>query len=751
MHFAFLGPLTVTVEGRQLTVPASRQRILLAALLLNANRVVSIDRLSYFLWDGVPPSSASATLRTYAMRLRQVLGPEVGRRIVTRSPGYLLELDESESDLGQCAAHRRAAETAIAAGDLSTAADELTRALSLWRDEPLLDIPSATLCEVEVRHLQELRKQTVAKRIDIELELGRHNKMLPELWRLVLQNPLDEPMAARLMLALSRSGQQCEALEVFQRTRVLLIDQLGTEPGPELRQMQQRVLTDDAPRPTADERVTVNRPRGRLRPAQLPVPPAALVGRAEESAALRSSLCSPAWGPGGTVTVALTGRPGVGKTALALHVAHGLRDKFEEGELFAALRDADGRPVPTADVLVRFLTDLGLDRSAVPDDEAERVGLYRSLIADRTMLVVLDDAHDAAQVRHLVPGSGGSRVIVTSRNHLADLEGACAMTVSPLTEDASLDLLGSIVGHHRVRKEPHAAQRVASVCAGLPLAIRIAGTRCLAREQWSLGDLAERLTSPGRLLDELRVGDLTVGAGLRSEYAALRARSLRHRHPAAPAPDAAFRALGVLGAAEVTPEPVAAMLNCHPHQAQDTLERLVDARLLASPNPGRYRLDPLLRALAQEVAEAEESPADRTALLRELLCWYGRACWKMNRDPRHGAPRPSLRTGCPLPAFDDEGAAARWLTLQRDSIASAVLAGRRCEAGHIADQFVAALADLNPADGLLPDLETARDSILGRVGVGRRRTRHGLVLRDWPRQVSVGGPGRTTPASAPPA
>ncbi|WP_262697771.1 MULTISPECIES: AfsR/SARP family transcriptional regulator [Streptomyces] len=654
MDFALLGPLVINVEGRQLTVPAARQRVLLAALLLNANRVVSADRLSHFLWDGFPPSSAPATLRTYVMRLRQVLGHQVGRRIVTRSPGYLIELDEYESDLGRFAAHRRAGESAIACGDLSTGADELSRALSLWRDEPLLDIPSSTLCDVEARHLQELRRQTVAKRIDVELELGRHHGMLPELWRLVLQNPLDEPMAARLILALSRSGQQAEALQVFQRSRALLIDQLGAEPGPELRRMQQRVLRDDEPRPSAghEKRVTVARPaRNRPRPAQLPVAPTALAGRAGEAATLRSLMCSPASDPGSAVIVALTGGPGVGKSALALRLAHGLRDTFQDGQLFAELRDANGRPASPADVLARFLTDLGLRRSAVPHSLAERAYLYRSLTADRQMLVVLDDAHDAAQVRSLIPGSGGSRLIITSRSHLADLEGAYTFTVRPLPEDASLELLGGVVGHQRVREEPFAARRIASVCAGLPLALRIAGARCLTREEWSLDDMAERLTSSGRLLDELRVGDLTVGTGLRSQYAALRAHSARLGPPAGPVPDAAFRALGVLGAADVTPEPVAVMLNCRVHQAQDTLERL-----------------------------------------------------------------PSSHTGCPLPVLDGDESAAHWLARQRDSIVGAVLEGRRGRVGHTADLLVAALADLRSVEGLRPGLDAVLDSILSRVG-----------------------------------
>ncbi|MEK8168955.1 NB-ARC domain-containing protein [Streptomyces sp. M19] len=266
------------------------------------------------------------------------------------------------------------------------------------------------------------------------------------------------------------------------------------------------------------------------------------------------------------------------------------RDRFADGELFAELCDADGRPVPPADVLARFLTDLGLHRSAVPAGESERGSLYRSLLASRKVLVVLDGAGTAPGPRPH-PGSGGSRAIITSRNHLADLAGACAVTVGPLSEDASLELLGSIVGHHRVREETAAARRIVAVCAGLPLAVRIAGARCLGREQWSLGDLADRLTSGGRLLDELRVGDLTVRAGLRSEYAALcaRSRTSRTRRPRRRVPRARRP-----GRRPAHPEPLAAMLNCRVHHAQDALERLVDARLLTSPTPGSYHLNDLV-------------------------------------------------------------------------------------------------------------------------------------------------------------
>jgi DNA-binding SARP family transcriptional activator len=249
MKFRIFGPLTVEVdEHRKLSVPASRQRTVLATLVLNANRVVSVDQIAEFVWDGVIPPSSTATVRTYVMRLRGLLGPTCAARLVTRSPGYLIELDSDESDIGQFTAHRTRATALARAGDLPEAAEELRAALALWRDDPLMDVSSTMLRDVEIPHLKELRMQTSEWLIDLDLQLGRHTELIPELFKMVRIEPLRESFAARLMTALSRSGRRFEALEVFRQTRKHLIDQLGIEPGEELRKIQHLVLNakDDA-------------------------------------------------------------------------------------------------------------------------------------------------------------------------------------------------------------------------------------------------------------------------------------------------------------------------------------------------------------------------------------------------------------------------------------------------------------------------------------------------------------------------
>ena len=246
MEFRIFGPLAVESEnGRRLSIPASRQRTLLATLIINANRVVSVDQIAEFVWDGVIPPSATATVRTYVMRLRHLLGPECAARIVTRSPGYLIELGDEESDIGQFRAHRANAATMVRVNDLHGASDELRSALSLWRDDPLMDVFSSTLRDVEIPHLKELRMQTTEALIDLDLQHGRHAELIPELVKMVRIDPLREGLAGRLMTALSRSGRRFEALEVFQQTRKELVDQLGIEPGAELRRIQHLVLNAD--------------------------------------------------------------------------------------------------------------------------------------------------------------------------------------------------------------------------------------------------------------------------------------------------------------------------------------------------------------------------------------------------------------------------------------------------------------------------------------------------------------------------
>ncbi|RST24709.1 AfsR family transcriptional regulator [Streptomyces sp. WAC04770] len=612
MNFLLLGPLSVRLNAREVHVSAPRQRVVMAALLLNANRVISVDRITEYVWDGAPPPSAAATVRTYVMRLRQSLGEHASARILTRAPGYLLELGEHESDLGQFTAHRRRAAELAERGDLEGSSAALAEALALWREEPLADIPSRTLRDVEGRYLQELRLQTMELRFDAELALLRHAEIVPELVRLVREHPLREALVGKLMLALFRSGRQSEALDLYRRTRVLLVEQLGAEPGADLREVHRHILSaHDRPRtPDPQERpapapetaaapaAATVRDRSRPDPAQLPSVPLPLSARSDALARVRHFLTTGTMPAGMVATAVVTGRGGVGKSALALHAAHTMRGSSVHGQLYADLGGAE-RPLTAREVLPRFLADLGVPRDEIPGEESERESLYRSLTAGRRLLVVLDNASGSAQVRPLIPGSGGSRLLVTSRRRLADLEGARTLLLGPLDEAGSLELLGSIVGTARVGGEPRAARTVVTVCAGLPLAIRIAGTRLLERPHWSIGHLARRLTDAPRLLDELCAGDAGVRPCLDAEVA-----GLRRSAPGGIDPAEVLAALGAAGASSVSGGEVAVMFGCPEAQAEEALDSLVGANLLGSPAGGRYRLDALLRAYARERAQA---------------------------------------------------------------------------------------------------------------------------------------------------
>ena len=599
MEFGLLGPLLVCDGEDVRPVPAAKHRIVLAALLLRAGEIVPAGELAEAVWDD-PPPGARATLQTYVMRLRNALGAQAAARIESRPPGYRIEVSRSEFDLHRFTDLQDAAQAAAAGRQWQQAADGLRTALALWRGQPLVDVPSTALHRDHAHRLAELRLAALQSRVDADLNLGLAQRTVPELLKLTREHPLREAFHSRLMLALYRTGRQAEALDVFIRARRTLIAGLGVEPGTELRRMHRRILAGD---PTL---LATDRPTLQLLPPpfQLPADTLDFTGRDTQAAELTGYVREHT--DAGVPVVVLSGQAGVGKTCLAVHAAHRLRSDFPDGILFADLMGFGRRPVAPAAALDRFLRALGV--TACPQDEDERSALLRSLLAGKRVLLVLDNATDAAQVRPLLPGSPGSAALVTSRNRLAGPAGARLVELDVLPAEEALALLTRSIGSDRVDADPAGAETVVRACGRLPLAVRIAGARLASRPHWSVRDLAERLAERRRTLDELRIADLDVRVSIALSHANL------SRHQAG-----ALRALSVLEAPDFGLDCASALLGTVSAATDRTLEELLDMNLLTEVGPGRYGMHDLLRAFLQEQPEDTEARTERIAGLHALL------------------------------------------------------------------------------------------------------------------------------------
>ncbi|MEV6551526.1 BTAD domain-containing putative transcriptional regulator [Streptomyces sp. NPDC051597] len=619
MEFGVLGPLLVRDREAVIPLPAAKQRTVLAVLLLRAGRVVGLDELAEFVWDGAPISGARGALLNHVMRLRQALGADARKLIRTQGPGYLIESEGHTLDLDVFNGQLSQGRLAAAAGQWEQASRHLRSALDLWRGEPLLDIPSSALLRDEGQHLAEARLLALQARIEADLHLGQHEMLVAELQQLVAVHPLREHLQSHLMLALYRSGRQVEALAAYRKVRLLLHEELGVEPGRALQRLHQAMLNADpelSP-PAAPPSVARLAPPETPSPlAQVPADVGDFTGRQTQLDTLHDLLTKPTdAGQGHAVVIsAVSGTGGIGKTTLAVRAAHQAQERFPDGQLYVNLRGAQETPLDAWEVLGRFLRDLGIHPSAVPRHREERIGLYRTLIAGRRLLILLDDARDAEQVRDLVPGRGTSSILITSRNTLTSLAGATHLILEALPPDDARLLFVRIIGHDRAAAEPAATNDVLAACAGLPLAIRIAASRLASRPNWTIRHLADRLTDQRRRLDELQAGDLAVRASFRMSYAALTAQ----RSSGAAR---AFRLLGLVTGASIDLSAAAALLGTARHDAEEDLEALVDAHLLESPAPGRYRFHDLLRVYAGEVAQ-EEPDEDRRDAVHRLLHWY---------------------------------------------------------------------------------------------------------------------------------
>jgi DNA-binding SARP family transcriptional activator len=643
MRFRLLGPLEVRAEEDWRGIGAPKWRSVLAALLINAGQVVPADILINEVWGETPPAKAGNLVSIYVLRLRRLLGDTDSTLLVTRAPGYLLRLAPGDTDVQVFEASFREGGRAYAAGDPERAAAQLAEALALWRGSPLADVPATTLVETEAERLEALRLDAAELRIKAELACGSHAQVIPELRRLLADNSLRENLWLLLMQALDGAGRHAEALDAYGQARNVIAEELGVDPGAELRQFYAHLLaedqgrasdTGDAPGSISAGTVTpssgpprpapvlaeAKRPRSVPVPAELPADVADFTGRADQVKHLCDVLSSGgADDDPGVVRIALVaGSGGLGKTSLAVHAAHRVRASFPDGQLYVDLFGATPNPLSTGDVLARFLRDLGVDGHDIPVDEDERAARYRSVLAGRRILIMLDNARDAAQVRPLLPGTASCAVLITTRSRMPDLASTRLVDLNVLDDDEALGLFTKIVGDERAAAEPEATAELLLACAGLPLAIRICAARLTTRSGWTIRAMANRLRDERRRLDELRVGDMAVRASFQVSFASLPATD----QPDGVAPADAFRLLGLWQGPSISSAAAAALFGTPEYLAEDVLETLVDARLLESTSSDRYKFHDLLRVYSSERAVADLSAQVRDAAVGRLLGWY---------------------------------------------------------------------------------------------------------------------------------
>ncbi|MFD7411674.1 BTAD domain-containing putative transcriptional regulator [Kitasatospora purpeofusca] len=646
MEFKILGPLEVwTDDGRRARTEGAKQERMLGTLLLNAGTVVPVARLVDALWDDEPPATAPRQVRNLAGLLRRKLaaaqdGPPV---LLTDGPGYRIAPNGHQVD-ALTFAHRVAVARGLAErGEPAAAVEEFRSALGLWRG-PVLDGLSGSLLAAGALALDELRLTAWENCLDLEADLGRHRQSIPELTALVAEHPLRDRFVTQLVRALQRAGRRADALAAHRRFAHRLADELGLDPGPELQLLHQELLKDGAA-PTQHGAAPVPRPprpRQHLpRPAQLPPALATFVGRRAELSTL-DGLTDPG-GPAAAGIGVVTGGAGTGKTALAVHWAHRVRERFPDGQLHLNLGGyALDPPLTPHEALARFLRALGTDLERVPGTVDESAALYRSLLADRRVLVLLDNAHNAEQVRPLLPGSAGSLALVTGRDGLTGLtacDGARRLVLDVLPRTEAVELVARIAGAERTRAEPRAAAELAAACGHLPLALGIAAGRLAERPHRTLVEHTAELRDSEDRLTALQI-DSDAASAVRVAFD-LSYRALQ------PTAQRLFRLLGLAPGNCISTAAAAALSGSAPAATRPVLEHLAAAHLLSPAGPDRYRLHDLLRCYAAERATAETRPADRAAARERLRSWHLHHTGRPPHPPTPQPPHPPPTAAAP--------------------------------------------------------------------------------------------------------
>ncbi|MFB9675955.1 AfsR/SARP family transcriptional regulator [Streptosporangium vulgare] len=654
MRFQVLGDVAIVADDHPVPLSSRRQEQLLALLVCARGRIVAAETLIDALWGERLGPRAGKNLRVLVHRLRRTL--DAPERIRHDRSGYTLSARPEEVDAWHFADLAERARRTLNRGEPEAASVLQREALALWNGRAFSGLDDVAQLAEAAERLEQDRRRLLTERIDTDLALGRHAEVIPELLSMLAEDPLVESTAARLMVAMHRAGLRTEALETYRRTRAVLAEELGLEPGPQLRALERAILRGDTrvdlgPRPeAAPAKDPAPAPAAApVAPSLLPAGVGDLTGRDAELRWLVSTLRDrPAAAP---VICAVSGMPGVGKSALALRAAHDLRDAFPDGRLYVNLRGAGAEPVEPSHALSRFLRALGVAGTAIPDGLDERAEVFRAHLSDRRVLVLLDDAANEAQVEPLIPAGNGCAVVVTSRGALTALPGAQRLALGVLGNAAAVRLLGTITGRVELTSDTAAARRLAELCGHLPLALRIAGARLAARPHWSVDRLLSRLAAEHDRLDELTHGTLSVRASLALGYSGLDepGRTLFRRLGLVDTPDfagwvaAALLDMGPhdtdprdtdhrdvgrgdVGRRDTGPQEVRPR-DTGPRDAEEILEGLVEARLVDyagqdGTGEPRYRVHDLVRLHARERAETDDPPGATAAALTRLAGGY---------------------------------------------------------------------------------------------------------------------------------
>jgi DNA-binding SARP family transcriptional activator len=742
-----LGPVELTAGDRVVSIPPLL-RVLIAALALADGRVVPAASLVEAMWGEELSGQRERNLHVHVYQLRRLLAGLVSgadRRLVTRDPGYLLLLEPQHTDVAQFTALAGQGRDAARSGDHQVAVQQLGRALALWRGVPLADVTGLSLrLSAEAERLEEQRLAVTEDLAEARMALGEHRDLISELRVLASEHPLRERVCILLMLALYRDGRQAEALERYRETRQLLADQLGLDPSRSLQELHQQILQADPrlwPDNSGDRSPSASTPTGEpgpsadglrragggpraLVPRQLPAGARFFAGRDREIKQLTEMLDAVAHGSvatgdtrtaqmhgtapggtgrGGTAPIAVIGGiGGIGKSALALHFAHQVAWRFPDGQLHANLRgyDPSGPPRQPADVLTGFIEALGVPATRQPRELEALTGLYRTLLADRRMLIVLDNAADPAQVRPLVPTGRGCLVLVTSRSTLTGLviDGASPLALDTVTGDEAMQILTARLGPERTAVEARALARLTQLCGRLPLALAIVAARAASQPELTFGALADELASPDDRLDVLDTGEDTTSVQGVFSWSCRRLSESAARM---------FRLLGLHCGPDMTLSAAASLSALPRDQARAGLVELTAAGLITEHRPGRYTFHDLLRAYAIGQARRIEPESGQTAAIRRSVEHYLHSVDAASRavNPHRLLPLalPPFAAGVVPESFADSDTAVSWQRTERQVLIAAVAQAATAGLEACAWQLATEISWLLNEDGRIED------------------------------------------------